>query len=217
MDSAYFKEQLIARLVGEGYLKSPALISAFRKIDRGDFVPEALRDQAYLNQPLPIGFNQTISQPLTVAFMLELLSPQPKDKILEIGAGSGWQTALLGFIAQTAKNKPAVVSIEILPELISRAKTNIAKYNYINKGIVKLVEGDGSKGYPPEAPYDKIIAAASAKQIPENWIQQLKEGGKIVAPVKTSIMVLTKLKNSRIKTEEYPGFLFVPLIDNGKR
>lgn len=203
------KEELINDLIKEGYLKTPAIIEAFKAIDRKDFVPATMTDLAYLNQPLPIGLGQTISQPLTVAFMLELLQPIQGEKILDIGAGSGWQTALLAFLVG---NKGLVIAIERLAVLTEMAKRNVAKYNFIEKGIAKVIEGDGSKGYPAEKVFDKIIAAAAAEKIPKAWKEQLKIGGRLVAPVGSKIVVLDKINTNEFKQEDYFGFSFVPLI-----
>lgn len=208
------KEELLRELTAGGYLKTPALIDAFRRVDRKDFVPPGLVEEAYGNYPLPIGQEQTISQPLTVAFMLELLSPQSGEKILEIGAGSGWQTALLADLAG-AQGK--VFAIERIPELKEMAERNVSKYDFTKKGIVKIMLGDGSKGYAEGAPYNKIIAAASLSAgrqaaVPEVWKKQLKVGGRIVAPVGDSILAIDKLSEKDYKIREYPGFAFVPLI-----
>ncbi len=203
------KEKLIEELVREGYLKTPAIIEAFRKIDRADFVPTDLKDIAYVNMPLPIGHGQTISQPLTVAFMFELLEPKEGEKILDIGAGSGWTTALLG---QIVGQKGQVVAIERIPELVDFATQNVSKYNFIEKGTVKIVRGNGSQGFRREAPYDKIIAAAAAKKIPEFWKKQVKIGGRIVAPVASSVVMLEKTDQNHFEKKEYFGFAFVPLV-----
>jgi len=204
------KDLLIKNLIEDGYLKTPAIIEAFYKIDRIDFVPEELKEEAYGNYPLPIGYNQTISQPLTVAFMLELLEPKPGEKILDIGSGSGWQTALL---AQIVGEKGKVVTIEIIPELVEMTKKNIAKYNFGE--VVSVIEGDGSKGYEPLAPYDKIIAAAAVQEkIPAFWLSQLKLGGKIVTPVRNSIYLLEKTGPNEFSEKQYFGFNFVPLISD---
>jgi protein-L-isoaspartate(D-aspartate) O-methyltransferase len=205
------KESLIKDLIRGGYLKSPNLIEAFRKIDRIDFVPENLKDDAYLNQPLPIGFGQTISQPLTVAFMLELLEPKTDEKILDVGAGSGWVSALL---AQLVAEKGKIVAIERIPELCEFGRKNVAKYNFIEKGIVKFVCSDGSRGYPPEFPYDKIIAAATAEEIPLAWQEELKIGGRLVAPLNHNIVVWDKISREEFEKKEFFGFSFVPLVKN---
>lgn len=200
---------LIDGLIREGYLKTSRIIDAFRAIDRADFVPDDLKSEAYINAPLPIGRGQTISQPLTVAFMQELLEPQGGDKILDIGSGSGWQTALMAHIVGP---KGKVFAIELIPEIMEFGKGNVAKYNFIEKGIVKFLCLDGSKGLPGEAPFDKIIAAAAAEKIPEAWKKQLKVGGKLVTPVGSSIWLLEKIGKDKFKEKEFPGFAFVPFI-----
>ncbi|PIV13424.1 protein-L-isoaspartate O-methyltransferase [Candidatus Jorgensenbacteria bacterium CG_4_8_14_3_um_filter_38_10] len=203
------KKNLIKELIEEGYLRTKSIIEAFQKIDRIDFVLEEYKNEAYGNYPLPIGFGQTISQPLTVAFMLELLEPKPGEKILDVGAGSGWQTSLLAYLAG---EQGRVIAIEIIPELKKFAETNIEKYNFIKIGRVELILGDGSKGYQKEAPFDKIIAAAAALSIPPAWKEQLKIGGVIVAPVGQNIVVLKKLNQNEFSQKQYFGFNFVPLV-----
>lgn len=205
------EESLVRELVRSGYLKTSALVDALRKIDRRDFVPQELAHEAYENYPLPIGRGQTISQPLTVAFMLEELAPQPGEKILEIGAGSGWQTALLAYLVG---EKGRVVAVERLPELVRMAERNVGKYNFVVKGVVRIVEGDGSKGFKEEAPFDRIIAAASGTEIPPAWKVELKVGGRLVAPVGQSIVVMDKIGAKEFKTKEHSGFVFVPLVSD---
>lgn len=220
------QEKLIKELVREGYLKSPAIIEAFQKIKRADFVPEGEGEMAYYNIPLPIGYGQTISQPLTVAFTLELLEPKKGEKILDIGAGSGWQTALLSELVGDPLRHPLrqsadggadgggkVIAIERIPELKNMAEKNVGKYGFAEKGIAKIILGDGSKGYSEEAPYDKIVAAAYVKKIPEAWKEQLKIGGRIVAPVGEQMTVLDKTGPNIFEQRQYFAFLFVPLIE----
>jgi protein-L-isoaspartate(D-aspartate) O-methyltransferase len=203
------KESLIKDLIKGGYLKTTSLIDAFEKIDRADFVPDEFKNGAYLNQPLPIGFGQTISQPLTVAFMLELLEPNPEEKILDVGAGSGWVSALL---AQIVGEKGKVYALERIPALCGFSSKNIAKYNFIEKGIVELVCGDASKGYQKRAPFDKIIAGAAGDEIPPVWQEELKIGGRLVMPVGNNIVVLDKIGPAEFDKKEFFGFSFVPLI-----
>ncbi|MDO8436390.1 MAG: protein-L-isoaspartate O-methyltransferase [bacterium] len=214
---------LIDDLIKEKWLKTPRIIEAFRKIKRADFLPKDIVDLAELNEALSLGFGQTISQPLVVAFMLELLEPKEGDKILDVGSGSGWTSALLGEIVG---ERGKVIAIDIVPELVEFGKQNAAKYN--RQGIVEFVCTDGSKGYIKEAPYDNILASAalaaakggkedlssltSAREIPLAWKKQLKVGGIIVAPVGNSIWRLTKKSETDFNEEEYPGFVFVPLV-----
>lgn len=212
------KEKLIEELVHDGYLKTPSIIDAFTYIDRNDFIPEDMKQYAYVNEPLSIGFDQTISQPLAVAFMLELLSPKAGDVILDIGVGSGWQTALLAFIISREygdeEHVPSIFGIERIHELFESAKQNIEKYHYINKNIVSLTEGDGTLGFSEHGPYDKIIAAAATNAIPQAWKDQLKIGGRIVAPLDESIVVLDKKGPTDFEEKRYFGFRFVPLISD---
>jgi len=217
-------ETLIQQLISEGYLKTPEIIKAFREIDRKDFVPSYLKDEAYINAPLSIGFGQTISQPLTVAFMLELLQPKKGDKILDIGSGSGWTTALLAYIvgqkdrfdaqSQRPGNRGRVFAIEIIPELKEFGENNVRKYNFIEKGIVKFFCGNGYEGLPEYAPFDKILCSASALRVPKSWKVQLKTKGRIVAPIGESIWLIVKNTNNKYYEKEYPGFAFVPLINH---
>lgn len=179
-------------------------------------MPLDIKNLAESNTALPIGFSQTISQSLVVAFMMEQLEPKAGDKILDIGSGSGWTSALLAEIVWSeslpAGRQGRVVAVEIIPELKEFGEKNVSKYNFVEKGIVEFVCADGSKGYKKEAPYDKILASASGKEIPSAWKKQLKVGGIIVAPVGNSIWRIVKKSESRFQETEYPGFVFVPLI-----
>jgi len=202
---------LIDSLVKDGWLKTSRIISAFRKIKRADFMPEDMRNLAELNEALPIGYGQTISQPLTVAFMLEQLQPEPGQKILDIGSGSGWTTALLSYIVG---EKGKIIAIEIISELKEFGEKNVAKYDFIEKGFVEFICTDGSKGYEKEAPFDKILASAAVQEkIPQAWKEQLKVGGRIVTPVGNSIWVLIKKSEKEFEQIEHSGFAFVPLVE----
>ena len=197
---------LVDNLVKKGYLQNERIISAFRKIKRVDFVREQEKKYANIDEPLPIGEGQTISQPLTVAFMIELLRPEPGNKILDVGYGSGWTTALLAEIIRKGK----IYGIEILPELKKFGEKNISKYNFIKKGVVELFEGDGSKGLPDKAPFDRILVSASAEEIPKALKEQLKENGRMVIPVRNSIYLIER-KADKFRKKEFFGFRFVPL------
>jgi protein-L-isoaspartate(D-aspartate) O-methyltransferase len=203
---------LVDQLIKEKYLKTPAIIEAFRKVKRADFVPNGIKEEKgedfanEYNAPLPIGYGQTVSQPLTVALMLELLQPKPGDKVMDIGSGSGWQTALL---CQIVGPKGFVYAIEVIPDLRDFGQGNIRKYGFKN---TEFICGDGSKGLSDQAPFDKIIVAADAPEVPKALKDQLKIGGRLVLPVKGSIWLLIKEGKNKFKEEEHPGFVFVPLI-----
>ncbi|MDD4625215.1 MAG: protein-L-isoaspartate O-methyltransferase [Candidatus Pacebacteria bacterium] len=210
---------LIKKLIEEGYLKTPIIIEAFREIKRSDFLPENIRKMgegeyslAEADEALPIGFGQTISQPAVVAFMLELLSPKPGEKILDIGSGSGWTTALLSYIVSRKNEGGKVIAFELVPELAEKGNANVSKYNFIEKGVAKMFAGDGTAESFKYAPFDKILASASAKELPEAWISQIKVNGNIVMPIGSSIWRFTKISETEVKKEEFPGFIFVPLI-----
>ncbi|MFH1354068.1 MAG: methyltransferase domain-containing protein [bacterium] len=201
-------QQLVEQLITKGILKSPRIIKSFKNIDRADFVPTNLKGQAYINAPLPLGHSQTISQPLTVAFMLELLQPAPGEKILDIGSGSGWQTALLAHIVGP---QGKIYGLELVLELHRQSITNISKYNFIKKGIVQMQCQSAADGLPAQGPFDKIIAAAALKEVSSAWLDQLKTNGRLVAPVGHSLVLIIKEKDGFTK-EEFPGFVFVPFI-----
>lgn len=208
---------LVEKLKEEGILRTPNIIKAVEKVDRLDFVIEYLKDDAYLNAPLGIGFGQTISQPLTVAFMLELLQPKNGDKILDIGFGSGWQTAILSEIVSPDGE---VHSIEIIPEIFEFGKENLKKLGFLDKNIIKLYNQDAHNGIPNESPFDKIISAAAPQEgIPQEWKKQLSIGGRLVFPMEDSLWLLEKKSEDEFIEKKYPGFVFVPLvrknIDNG--
>ena len=210
-------DELIRNLKGSGVLKSTRVAAAFQTIDRKDFVPTEYQREAYGDYPLPIGSGQTISQPFTVAFMLDLLDPRPGEKILDIGAGSGWQTALLACVVSEGDQKGKVHAIERIPELCELARANISRYGFIEQGTVELHCGDATQGLPDKAPFDKIIAAAGASEIPRAWKEQLKTGGTIVAPVGNSIWHYEKRLHGEWNIKEFPGFVFVPLVTKEAR
>ena len=181
------------------------VLHAMRSVPRHLFVAENLRLSAYDDNPLPIGEDQTISQPYIVALMSELLEMEPDDTVLEIGTGCGYQSAVL---AQMAKE---VYSVEIKKPLFARAGENLEALGYSN---VRLCQADGNQGWPQHAPYDKIILAAAPEKIPSCLVQQLKEGGKLVAPIGTytqELVILTKTATGVREQRSIP-VRFVPLI-----
>ncbi len=209
---------LINNLIENKILKSPQIIKAFKKIKREDFVLPKNKDMAEIDAPLPIGYGQTISQPTTVAFMLELLQPKQGDKILDVGSGSGWTVALL---AEIVGKQGAVYGIERIKELKRFAETNISKYNFIKNGAVRIFCADGYKGLPEFALFDKIIAAATAESVPEDLLKQLKINGRLVMPIgkqheSQDIIVVDKIGKNNFKEFRHPGFIFVPLVKNRK-
>lgn len=201
---------LIDELITGGWLKTERYIEAFRKIKRIDFLPEDSKDLAEVDTALSIGFGQTISQPLVVAFMIELLEPKEGEKILDVGSGSGWTSALL---AEIVGEKGKVIALEVVPELKEFGEKNVAKYNFVKRRRAEFICADGSKGYQKEAPYDNILVSATAIRIPEAWKKQLRIGGKIITPMNSSIWLFEKEGDNQFKEKEYPGFVFVPLIE----
>ncbi|MGK5092390.1 protein-L-isoaspartate(D-aspartate) O-methyltransferase [Deltaproteobacteria bacterium TL4] len=188
-------------------VQQEALLSAFLKIPREDYIPEKLRNEAYADHPLPIGQGQTISQPTTVMMMLELLKIESSQKVLEIGAGSGYNAALMSCLAAE------VYSVETIPNLVEFAKENLSRTKI---GKVTVIWGDGKQGYPPQAPYDRIIVTAAAEKVPNALCEQLKIGGYLVLPVgepyRCEMTKIYKIDKERFKTTHHGLFSFVPLV-----
>jgi len=200
------QKELVKMLMAEGLLKSRRVIKAFEEVPRENFLPESLKGLAYSDTPLPIPGGQTISAPHMVAVMSEYLDVRDGQKILEIGAGSGYQAAILSKMAPRGK----IYTVEVVPELTEFAKKNLADYKNVH-----VFSGDGSIGLPEYAPYDRVIATAGCPSIPKPWMDQLKENGRIVAPVGGMYeqrLILLEKKNGKILEADlnFPC-VFVPL------
>jgi len=196
---------LINHLINRDTLKSSNIIEAFRHIDRADFVLDPTVSDIYEDYPLQIGYQQTISQPTTVAMMLEMLSPKEGEKILDIGSGSGWTTALLSFIVG---EKGSVTGLERVDSLVEFGNDNLKKYRFKNSAIIQAKDELGIV----DEKFDKILVSASANELPYSLLEQLKVDGKLVIPVKNSIYEITKKEDGKIINIEHYGFRFVPLI-----
>jgi protein-L-isoaspartate(D-aspartate) O-methyltransferase len=198
------EEQIQARGISDSLV-----IAAMMRVPRHLFVPPELVEYAYADQPLPIGLNQTISQPYIVALMTELISPHKNHKVLEIGTGSGYQAAVLAEIVDS------VWTIEILKPLARSAEERLSKLGY---GNVRVLCGDGYAGWPEYAPFDRIIVTAAAEEIPDPLIQQLRDGGKMVIPVGSAFsiqnLVLVEKHGNQILKRKIAPVRFVPLMRN---
>jgi protein-L-isoaspartate(D-aspartate) O-methyltransferase len=185
----------------------PRVAHAMLVVPRHEFVAPGDEPRAYLNAPLPIGHGQPISQPVIVAVMTELLAPRPSDVVLEIGTGSGYQAAVLsGLVAR-------VYSIEIVAPLAARAKATLSRLGYDN---VEVRAGDGHRGWPEHAPFDGILVTAAGEEIPPALFEQLREGGRLVAPVETeaggqSLRVYRKSESGQVTMRDVLPVMFVPL------
>ena len=201
------KQILLKSLKEKGFSKE--ILNAFSKVKREDFVPENLKSRSYEDIPLPLGFQQTISQPYTIATMLSLLELKRDLKILEVGSGCGYVLALLSNIV--GKNGK-VFGIEIIKELAEKSKENLKSYKNVE---IKI--GNGRLGLPEESPFNRILISAGYKEIPKPLISQLKEKGIIVAPIGNAYgqdLIAYQKINQKLKLKEkIPGFIFVPLID----
>jgi len=192
-------------------IRDEAVLRAMRAVPRERFVHESQRDLAYADHPLPIGYDQTISQPYIVAFMTEAARLLPTDRVLEIGTGSGYQAAVLAEIADQ------VYSIEIVRPLGERAAKRLRELGYDN---IHVRIGDGYAGWPEEAPFDAILVTAAPDHVPPALLDQLKPGGRMVIPVGDveegqSLMVLTKAADGTIMREDVLAVRFVPMLGEG--
>jgi protein-L-isoaspartate(D-aspartate) O-methyltransferase len=186
-------------------VRDPAVLAAMAKVPRHLFVPENLRRNAYADEPLPIGEGQTISQPYIVAYMTEALGLEGGEKVLEVGTGSGYQTAVLAEIAGT------VFTVEIVEKLALRARAALDALGYAK---VRYRIGDGSAGWPDEAPFDAITVTAAAARLPEKLETQLAVGGRMILPVGTDAqeLVLVRRERSGLKRKSLLAVRFVPLV-----
>ncbi len=197
---------LIDSMILNGVLHSPQIIAAFEKADRKYFVPEEMSEFTYVDAPLPIGEGQTISQPSTVAFMLELLEPYNGQKILDIGSGSGWTTALLCTIVG---EYGSVLGLERISDLVDKGRKNLAQFGF--GAHCRIEQASGVLGRLGEM-FDRILVSASSEEVPTTLFEQLKPGGVLVIPVGNTIYRFVKTEAGQIIKEAYPGFRFVPLI-----
>ncbi|MFP3294596.1 MAG: protein-L-isoaspartate O-methyltransferase [Caldisphaera sp.] len=213
MDNYIYQQKirLINYLKEGGFIKTEKVEEAMINVDRSIFVPQKYINESYEDKPLPIGYGQTISAPSIVAYMTELLELREGDKVLEIGTGSGYQTAILSYIV---KEKGLIISIERIKELSEIAYKNLEKLG-LHKNV-KLIVGDGSIGYENDKPYDRILITAASPKIPNFVYDQLKNGGIAVMPVgsieEQKLVVLKKDELGKITIEYNISVIFVPLI-----
>ncbi|MDW7988229.1 MAG: protein-L-isoaspartate(D-aspartate) O-methyltransferase [candidate division WOR-3 bacterium] len=205
------REQMVAeQLIAKG-IKDQRLLKIFREIPRHLFVDSFMEHLAYKEYPLPIGFNQTISQPYIIALMLEYLQVEPENTVLEIGTGSGYQTALLANLGKT------VYTVEYISELSLKAQSILLKLGIAN---VRFKIGDGALGWSEFAPFDRIIVSACGEFIPHQLIYQLKENGRLVMPIKKEsyqVLILGVKHNNRLIQRKIKECEFVPLITTNKK
>jgi len=207
-DFTALRERMVERQIAARGIRGTALLDALRQVPRELFVSSDYGRQAYGDHPLPIEAGQTISQPYIVALMIEAAGIGPGDRVLEVGAGSGYAAAVIGRVAKE------VIAIERKPELVAVARERMKRLGY---GNVTIVEGDGTRGLPDGAPYDAILAAASGSHVPQPLIDQLAPGGRLVMPVggrgwTQQLVKLTKHPDGRIEHASLGEVRFVPLI-----
>jgi len=194
------EEQIVMRGVVE-----ESVLAAMRKVPREEFVPEELRAASYDDRPLPIGYDQTISQPFIVAFMTQQLRPQSGDRVLEIGTGSGYQAAILAELVAE------VYSVEIIEPLAKTAETTLQRLGYKN---VHVKAGDGYKGWPEHAPFDCVIVTCAPDHVPKPLVEQLKEGGRMIIPVGSlgeQDLYLVEKENGELRQRAVSPVRFVPM------
>ncbi|MDJ0787531.1 MAG: protein-L-isoaspartate(D-aspartate) O-methyltransferase [Myxococcota bacterium] len=204
-DFAELRERMVAEQIEARGIRDPRVLAALRKVERHRFVPEDRAASAYTDGPLPIGHEQTISQPFIVASMTELLEPEAGDRILEVGTGSGYQAAVLAELVAE------VHTIEIVPELAETSRRLLAELGYDN---VSVVTGDGWKGLPERAPFDGIVVTAAPATIPPPLLEQLAVGARLVIPVggRDQEMRVVERTEEGLEERELYGVRFVPLV-----
>lgn len=198
------RERMVADQIERRGIRDLRVLAAMRKVARHLFVPEEYQGHAYDDEPVPIGQDQTISQPYIVAYMTECLQLSNKDRVLEIGTGSGYQSAILAELAQD------VYSVELVESLSGAAQEKFRELNYIN---IHCRIGNGWKGWPEEAPFDKVIVTAAASEIPEDLIKQLKDGGRMILPVgqQTQELIEGEKRHGILQKTRKIAVRFVPL------
>jgi protein-L-isoaspartate(D-aspartate) O-methyltransferase len=199
------REAMVRTQIEARGIKNSAVLSAMRSVPRHELVPDSIRYMAYSDRPLPIGNGQTISQPYIVAIMTELLEPSKSDRVLEIGTGSGYQAAVLSKLVKE------VYTIELEPVLAEQSTAKLRDLGYSN---VVTRQGDGYKGWPEKAPFDKVILTAAPPKIPQTLIDQLKPGGILVAPegrFYQELVVVTKDRNGKVRRRTVIPVMFVPM------
>jgi protein-L-isoaspartate(D-aspartate) O-methyltransferase len=207
-DFAAERERMVARQIAARGIADPRLLDAMRAVPREEFVPDHLRARAFDDSPLPIGAGQTISQPYIVALMIEAARLGPGDRVLEIGAGSGYAASVMAELAER------VFAVERHAVLAERAAARVARLGYAN---LSILVGDGTEGLADEAPFDAILVAATGPDVPEVLLEQLAEGGRLVMPVGAahglqSLIRMTRLGPDRFERADLGGVRFVPLI-----
>lgn len=202
---------LISYLKSQGIVKSEKVAAAFEAVDRKDFVPAEAAEAAYADEALPIGFGQTISQPTTVALMLERLDAREGEVIFDVGSGSGWQAALLAHLVGPTGR---IYTTEIVSELCDFSQENLKKYPALASRIISECgnAAAGVRTLPQQESLDKIIAAAALDEVPAVWRAQLKIGGKMIYPSHEALVLETKTGATEFKAVEFPGFVFVPFV-----
>jgi protein-L-isoaspartate(D-aspartate) O-methyltransferase len=200
------RRRMVERQIEARGIHNPLVLAAMREIPRHLFIPAPYDQSAYDDNPLPIGNGQTISQPYIVALMTELLRPEPSDNVLEIGAGSGYQSAILSRLVYR------LTSMERIPEVAILARNNLKSFGILN---VEVIEGDGTLGYPQNAPYNGIVVTAATPEIPKALTDQLADRGRLVAPVggrDVQELVTLEKQGDRMIPDSHGGVRFVPLI-----
>ena len=202
---ATHRQRMVEQQLKPRGIKDERVLAAMAKVPREEFVPADVRPSAYEDGPLPIGYDQTISQPYVVAFMTEQLRPKTSDRVLEIGSGSGYQAAILGELVAE------IYTIEIVEPLAKSAEATLQRLGYNN---VHIKVGDGYKGWPEEAPFDAIIVTCAPEKVPQPLVDQLKDGGRMVIPVGERFaqqLYLLEKKNGQLKESATLPVRFVPM------